>query len=195
MRLTLYCCPLCSWRALRWPSPRPCLTARRASRSEPNVCVYSDAVTNFHDFLVWNARSQEPVEPAPRLLRRSIRGAAHGVRACARALQSVRHAGRQSIAARVALPARGLQRLRHRGLRRDWSCGHGVAGGGTRDEKCWWPAHDARNRRWVAALEPMLAAHEDALSERLSVTLRQRTASAVARGRRELRGSFVGATA
>ena len=26
---------------------------------------YSDAVTNLHDFLVWNARSREPVEPAP----------------------------------------------------------------------------------------------------------------------------------
>ena len=26
---------------------------------------YSDVVTNLHDFLVWNARSQEPVEPKP----------------------------------------------------------------------------------------------------------------------------------
>ncbi|HUQ53251.1 MAG TPA: hypothetical protein VM692_13580, partial [Gammaproteobacteria bacterium] len=26
---------------------------------------YSDRVTNLHDFLVWNARSREPVEPSP----------------------------------------------------------------------------------------------------------------------------------
>ncbi|HVS23493.1 MAG TPA: hypothetical protein VMU03_07195, partial [Gammaproteobacteria bacterium] len=31
---------------------------------------YSDRVTNLHDFLVWNARSKEPVEPAPDCLAR-----------------------------------------------------------------------------------------------------------------------------
>ena len=31
---------------------------------------------------------------------------------------------------------------------------------------CWWPAHDRRNRAWVEALRPLLAAHEDALRAR-----------------------------
>ena len=33
--------------------------------SSPTFVFYSDPVTNLHDFLVWSARSQEPVEPAP----------------------------------------------------------------------------------------------------------------------------------
>jgi hypothetical protein len=35
----------------------------------------------------------------------------------------------------------------------------------------WWPAHDAANRRWVAALEPLLRGHEDALAPRLAAAL------------------------
>lgn len=35
-------------------------------------------------------------------------------------------------------------------------------------EACWWPERDARNRRWVEALLPLLDAHEDALRARLA---------------------------
>jgi len=33
---------------------------------------------------------------------------------------------------------------------------------------CWWPEHDARNRRWVASLLPLLEANETALRARLA---------------------------
>jgi hypothetical protein len=34
-------------------------------------------------------------------------------------------------------------------------------------ERCRWPAQDARNRRWVETLRPLLATHEETLSRRL----------------------------
>jgi hypothetical protein len=34
-------------------------------------------------------------------------------------------------------------------------------------ERCRWPARDARNRRWIEALQPLLATYEDAISRRL----------------------------
>ena len=130
---------------------------------------HSDAVTNLHDFLVWNARSQEPVEPA--------RDCFAGLSAEQRtAFEQAREHYRV-----FATPAgnRLLLALRYRlagfgdfGIADSAAIGAAVTAlraAAPAYEKCWWPAHDARNRRWVAALEPMLAAHEDALSERLSV--------------------------
>ena len=35
-------------------------------------------------------------------------------------------------------------------------------------ESCYWPDQDAENRRWIAALEPKLAAHEKNISDRFS---------------------------
>ncbi len=34
--------------------------------------------------------------------------------------------------------------------------------------QCWWPAHDARNRAWIAELVPRLVAHEEPVRERLT---------------------------
>jgi hypothetical protein len=130
---------------------------------------YSDAVTNLHDFLVWNARSREPVEPAPDCVA-GLPGEQRTAFEHAREHYKV-----------FATPARNrlLLALRYRlagfgdfGIADSAAIGAAITelrAAAPAYETCWWPAHDARNRRWVAALEPMLAAHEDALSERLSV--------------------------
>ncbi|MFS6545869.1 hypothetical protein WHJ71_14580, partial [Staphylococcus aureus] len=34
--------------------------------------------------------------------------------------------------------------------------------------KYWWPAQDARNRRWIAGLQPLLAAHGSAMCDGLT---------------------------
>ncbi|HEX5109407.1 MAG TPA: hypothetical protein VFV95_13210 [Vicinamibacterales bacterium] len=130
---------------------------------------YSDAVTNLHDFLVWNARSREPVEPLPDCFARLS------------AVQRTAFEQAREHYKVFATPAgnRLLLALRYRlagfgdfGIADAAAIGAAITAlkaAAPAYEQCWWPAHDARNRRWVAALEPMLAAHEDALSERLSV--------------------------
>jgi hypothetical protein len=129
---------------------------------------YSDPVTNLHDFLVWNARSQEPVEPAPDCL--------PGLPTEERA--AFEHAREHYEVFATSAGNRLLMALRYRlaGFG-DFNLADAAAieaaftelrAAAPAYEKCWWATHDARNRRWVAALEPLLAAHEDALSERLS---------------------------
>ena len=129
---------------------------------------YSDARTNLHDFLVWNARSREPVEPAPECLgslpaeqRTAFDHAREHYRVFAtpagnRLLLALRYRlagfGDFGLADSAAIEA-ALTELQ---------------AAAPAYEKCWWPAHDARNRRWVSALEPILRAHEDPLTERLS---------------------------
>jgi hypothetical protein len=130
---------------------------------------YSDVVTNLHDFLVWNARSQEPVEPASECL------------ANLRAEQRARfeHA-REYYAKTFANNAGELVLLSMR-----WR----LAKSGDIDladpaqiaatfaelapatpayEACWWPDHDARNRRWIANLLALLEANESVLRARLA---------------------------
>jgi hypothetical protein len=129
---------------------------------------YSDPVTNLHDFLVWNARSPEPVEPAPECLA--------GLPAEERTAFD-RARGHYKV---FATPA-GNRLLLALRFRLAGFGDFGIADAAAIEaalaelpraapayEKCWWPAHDARNRRWIAALEPLLAAHEDALSVRVS---------------------------
>ena len=129
---------------------------------------YSDRVTNLHDFLIWNTFSRDPIEPAPE---------------CLAGLPTDQRTAFEAARAHYAVfrtPAgnRLLLALRFRLA--------GFGDGGLADaaaieaalavlppatpayEKCWWPAHDARNRRWIAALEPLLAAHEEAVSTRLA---------------------------
>ena len=129
---------------------------------------YSDPVTNLHDFLVWNARSQEPIEPAPDCLA--------GLPAEQRA--AFEHAREHYKVFATPGGDRLLLALRYR------LAGFGDFGLADADaidaalaelppaapayEECWWRTHDARNRRWIAAVEPLLSAHEDALTERLS---------------------------
>lgn len=129
---------------------------------------YSDPVTNLHDFLVWNARSAEPVEPATDCL--------GGLPAEQRA--AFEHAREHYEVFATPEGNRLLLALRYRlaGFG-DFGLADGAAIEAALTElraaepvyeECWWATHDARNRRWVAALEPLLAAHEDALTERLS---------------------------
>jgi hypothetical protein len=136
--------------------------------SSRGFVFYSDLNTNLHDLLVWNTLSRQPVEPAPE---------------CLAGLPTDQRAAFEAARAHYAVfrtPAgnRLLLALRYRLA--------GFGDSGLADvaaveaalavlrpalpayEKCWWPAHDARNRQWIAALEPLLAAHEEALSERLS---------------------------
>jgi hypothetical protein len=134
----------------------------------PTFAFYSDRATNLHDFLVLNARSREPVEPSSECL--------DGLSAEQRA--AFEHAREHYNVFATPAGNRLLLALRYR------LAGFGDAGladAGAIDaalaevqaaapayEKCWWPAHDARNRRWIAAVEPLVAAHEDSLTERLT---------------------------
>jgi hypothetical protein len=129
---------------------------------------YSDRLTNLHDFLLWNALSRQPVEPAPECLA--------GLPAEQRT--AFENAREHYAVFRTPAGNRLLLALRYRlagfgdfGLADAAAIEAtlGVLGPATAAyEKCWWPSHDARNRRWVAALEPLLAAHEEALSARLA---------------------------
>ena len=128
---------------------------------------YSDPVFNLHDLLVWNARSQEPVEPAPDCLA----GLPPEQRAAfERALEqytvfATPAGNRLLLALRYRLAGFGDSGLA------DAAAIEGalamLAPAAPAYERCWWPAHDARNRRWIAALEMLLQAHEGALSARL----------------------------
>jgi hypothetical protein len=136
--------------------------------SSRTFVFYSDPVTNLHDFLVWSARSQEPVEPAPDCLA--------GLPTEQR--DAFEHAREHYKVFATPAGNRLLLALRYR------LAGFGDSGvadaaaieaalaelppAAPAYEACWWPTHDARNRQWVAALEPLLAAHEEALSARLS---------------------------
>ena len=129
---------------------------------------YSDAVTNLHDFLVWNTYSRDPVEPAPECLA--------GLPADQRA--AFEDAREHYAVFRTPAGNQLLLALRYRlaGFGDfPWADAAAVEAAlavlspaAPAYEKCWWPAHDARNRQWIAALEPLLAAHEEALSERLN---------------------------
>jgi hypothetical protein len=130
---------------------------------------YSDLATNLHDFLLSNARSQEPVEPKPACLaglspdqraafehaldhyaRTFANGAGELVLFSMRwrlaKLGDVALADEALIAATIGELAPATPAYR----------------------TCWWPEHDARNRRWVASLLPLLDANEDALRLRLA---------------------------
>lgn len=140
-------------------------TPAAASRT---FVFYSNPLTNLHDFLVWSARSREPVEPASNCLadlpseeRAAFEHAREhykvfGTPAGNRLLLALRYrlAGFGDFGlADGAEVAAALAELRL---------------AAPAYEKCWWPSHDARNRRWIAALVPLLTTHEERLSERLS---------------------------
>jgi hypothetical protein len=136
-----------------------------ASRS---FVLYSDPITNLHDFLVWNARSPEPVEPAPECvagLPAEQRTAFNHAREHYKVFATP--AGNQLLLAlRYRLAGFGDGGLADRAA---IEAAHAELPLAARAyEACWWPTHDARNRSWIAAVAPLLSAHEDALSERLS---------------------------
>jgi hypothetical protein len=130
---------------------------------------YSDVRTNLHAFLVWNARSPEPIEPKPECLaglppgQRAAYEHAHDYYAKAFAngagelvLLSMRWRLAKYGEINLANPAQiaaTVAELEH---------------ATPAYEACWWPEHDARNRRWVANLLPRLEANESALRARLA---------------------------
>jgi hypothetical protein len=127
---------------------------------------YSDPVFNLHDFLVWNSRSKQPVEPTECLA---------GLPAEQRA--AFEHARQHYSVFATPAGARLLLALRYRlAGYGDFGLADAAVVEATLGELraatpaykvCWWSTHDARNRRWIAALLPLLAAHEAPLSERL----------------------------
>jgi hypothetical protein len=128
---------------------------------------YSDPVTNLHDFLVWTARSEAPVEPAPDCL----------ADLPAEQRAAFEHAREHYEIFATPEGNRLVLALRYRlagfgdfGIADTTAIEAALAelpSAAPAYEKCWWPAHDARNRRWIAALEPLIAAHEDELNARL----------------------------
>jgi hypothetical protein len=144
------------------PDRRAALVA--ASRT---FLFYSDPVFNLHDFLVWNTFSREPVEPAadclaglPAEQRASFARAREHYKVFASPTGN-----RLLLALRYRLAGFGDFRLA------DAAAVEAALAvlppAAPAYKKCWWPAHDARNRRWVTALQPLLAAHEEALTGRL----------------------------
>ena len=171
MRLTLIlllgvlaACPAAAQPAATLPARGESLVATKSSA----FAFYSDPVTNLHDFLVWNARSQNAVEPAPDCLA--------GVPADQRA--AFEHAREHYKVFSTPAGSRLLLALRFQlaGFG-DFGIADGtpiaaalaeLSAAAPAYRRCWWSTHDARNRRWVAALEPLLAAHEEALGTRLA---------------------------
>jgi hypothetical protein len=130
---------------------------------------YSDLATNLHDFLLWNARSQEPVEPAPDCLA--------GLPAEQRAaFEHARDYYAKSFAdgagELVVLSVRvRLAKFGEFNLADPAQIAATVAELAPATpayETCWWREHDARNRRWIENLLPLLEANETALRARLA---------------------------
>jgi len=168
---------------LRWLAPLVCVTVfgpamaqsppRLPDRGDALVATtgtfafYSDRTFNLHDFLVWNTLSREPVEPAPDCLAALP---AEQRAAFERALEHYKvFAGRDGNRLLFALRYRlaGFGDFGDADSAAIESALAVLPPAAPAYEKCWWPAHDARNRRWIAALRPLLEAHEDALTERL----------------------------
>lgn len=129
---------------------------------------YSDALINLHDFLVWNARSRESVEPAAECLARQ---AAIPRAAFAAALAHYQVFARPSgdrllLALRYRLAGYGDLGLADPAAVE--AAMERLAPAATVYAHCWWPAHDARNRRWIAQLQPLLDTHGPALHARLA---------------------------
>jgi hypothetical protein len=130
---------------------------------------YSDLVTNLHDFLVWNARSPEPIEPAPECLA-GLPDAQRAAFEHARAHYADAFANGNGELVLLSLRWR-LAKLGEVSLTEPAQIDAAIAELATATpayEKCWWPQHDARNRRWIAGVLPLLEANEAALRARLS---------------------------
>lgn len=134
-----------------------------------SFAFYSDSVGNLHDFLLRNARSTEAVEPAseclaalPREQRLAFEhahdyyGSAFANGSGERLLLALRYRlagfGDFDLAEPAAIAAVLAE----------------LSPAAPAYEACWWQRHDARNRSWIAALLPLLVAHEHALHTRLA---------------------------
>ena len=130
---------------------------------------YSDPVTNLHDFLVWNARSQEAVEPKPECLA--------GLPVEQReAFEHARDHYANTFANGAGEPILLSMRWRLAKFGEFNFADPGqiavtvaeLASAAPAYEACWWQEHDARNRLWITSLMPLLDANEEALRARLA---------------------------
>jgi hypothetical protein len=131
---------------------------------------YSDAATNLHDYLLWNARSDRPSEPRTECLARLSgerrRGFERAQHLYNRTFRGNRSADRLLLAVRYRLAGfDGVRLVPEEDLAPLLAA---LSAAAPAYEACWWLDHDARNRRWIGDLLPRLVANEDALRARLS---------------------------
>ncbi|HUQ51129.1 MAG TPA: hypothetical protein VM692_02840, partial [Gammaproteobacteria bacterium] len=130
---------------------------------------YSDLVTNLHDFLVWNARSPEPIEPASDCLAQ-LPDAQRAAFTHARDYYAGAFANGAGelvlLSMRWRLAKLGDVSLTD-GAQIDAAIAE-LAPATPAYEACWWREHDARNRRWIASVLPLLEANESPLRVRLA---------------------------
>ena len=132
---------------------------------------HSDVRLNLHDFLVWRLVSEDPLEPRPTCLdqlpetdRRAFREAEafYGRRL------GLEVADRRDVLLDLRFHLAGHPDV---DIARDEVVADAVARLETARpayEGCWWADHDARNRRWIAAMLPRVQTHEDAILRRLA---------------------------
>ena len=170
-----------SWTRVVWVSAlvaasAPChAQVSRMTKDRPSAVVakshvfvfYSDPRTNLHDFLL-NASPNRLEDSNPQCLaglRRKDREGFEQAQAYYKQAFGERRAPRQLfVALRYHLAgftvAEDTEELTAPALAQ-------LRAAEPAYKACWWPAADRRNRAWIAALKPLLAANEDALRTRL----------------------------
>lgn len=128
----------------------------------------SDPLFNLHDFLIWNAESDQPINPRPECTQRLslrdqeayrdaqthyanlyARGQSPGVLGVALLYRVAGFADVDVVADSVLAPTLAHLQAALYAYR-----------------SCWWADHDARNRRWIAAVVSHLRVHEADLRSR-----------------------------
>lgn len=151
---------------------------RTAVAKTPHFAFHSDLVTNLHDALLVAGRARAAGEGelfAAGTEAECFAGLAPSERAgwdravdwYAEIVSPAEWSDRRQLLLRFALAA-----IEDGGdddrARRFVSIARGMmAAASPAYETCRWPAQDAGNRRWIAELQPLLAAHETAIAERL----------------------------
>lgn len=132
---------------------------------------HSDPRVNLHDMLLWRLSSAEPVDARPECLASLAARERRGFEEAAafyeeRLSESVRDRGDVILDLRFHL-------VGHPGV--DIAPDSAVAAAVRRLDAalpayraCWWPDHDARNRRWIGDVIPRVIAFEDSTAARLS---------------------------
>jgi len=131
---------------------------------------FSDPRTNLHDFLIWQAASDEPVDPRPACLT----GLSETER---RGYEEARAFYANELVGRDAAPRRLLLNLRYElaGFPEVDLVSDSALAAPLRHldaalpayRACWWADHDARNQAWIEGVVPLTIAHEDTLRARL----------------------------
>lgn len=140
--------------------------ARPATVLETDLFAFrSDMRFNLHDFLVWNAREAEPVDPRPTCLAAlpdaEREGWKHARAHYAETFNRAEPFDRLVVALWFELAGFALVEIVPDEERAPSRQHLDAAEAAYR--ACWWADHDARNRAWIAALAPSLDAHERAL--------------------------------